>query len=34
MDTRARTPFTFAIAILAAQSIYWIWNKYNDTEIS
>ena len=35
MDTRARTPFTFALAILAAQSVYWIWKKYNDnTEIS
>ena len=35
MDTRARTPFTFSLAILAAQSVYWIWKKYNDnTEIS
>jgi len=34
MDTRARTPFTFALAILAAQSVFWIWKKYNVTKIS
>jgi len=35
MDTRARTPFTFSLAILAAQGIFWIWKRYNNSiEIS
>ena len=35
MDTRARTPFTFALAILAAQGLYWIWKRYShNTETS
>ena len=35
MDTRARTPFTFSLAILAAQSLYWLWKRYiKNTEIS
>ncbi|MEE3254110.1 MAG: hypothetical protein VX199_00260, partial [Chloroflexota bacterium] len=35
MDTRARTPFTFSLAILAAQSLYWLWKRYiKKTEIS
>ena len=35
MDTRARTPFTFALAILAAQGLYWVWKRYShNTETS
>ena len=35
MDTRARTPFTFSLAILAAQGLYWMWQRYiKNTKIS